>query len=179
MAVPGVRESEGPVIETTDEAVTYLEMVARRESGDLAEAALIVTRTLRQATQTLADHAQAAGVPGVREGDGAGVSDEALRRLAEKLYGEPALGIYAGLCRVAEEVAEEARREEQKRIEPLIWMAWRDLEWHRCRGAKPAMVPMLAPSVCRELLRAAGVDPDGPPPPEVESYQRRIKGEER
>lgn len=105
------------MIETTDEAVTYLEMVARRESGDLAEAALIVTRTLRQATQTLADHAQASGV---REGGGAGVSDKALRRLAEKLYGEPALGIYAGLCRVAEEVAEEARREEQKRIEGIV-----------------------------------------------------------
>ena len=43
------------MIETTDEAVTYLEMVARRESGDLAEAALIVTRELRQARQTIAD----------------------------------------------------------------------------------------------------------------------------
>lgn len=165
------------MIETTDEAVTYLEMVARRESGDLAEAALIVTRTLRQATQTLADHAQASGV---REGDGAGVSDKGLRRLAEESFRAECREVCMDCAtKFARRVAEEARREERERIEPLIWMAWRDLEWHRCRGAKPAMVPMLAPSVCRELLRAAGVDPDGPPPPEVESYQRRIKGEER
>lgn len=135
------------MIETTDQALECLEAwVGDRGQtfpSERKQAALLVTRALRQARQALAE------MPPLRTAPVAG--DEELRRLAEELYGEPALGIYAGLRRVAEE----ARRQERERIEGIVREAAKPRPGWCPRSPRDA-----AEQTCDEILR-------------------RIKGEER
>lgn len=114
------------MIETPDEAVTYLEMVARRESGDLAEAALIVTRTLRLSEerdrlaeaenealiQTSGDLCEACGWRGKRGGSCAFCENAALRAERNELLHQQQNGYPS-----VEEVGIEGLRQHIKGLE--------------------------------------------------------------
>lgn len=105
------------MIENSEQALAYLEAVVAGEiapeNPECREAALIVTRGLRQATQALADHA--AAVP-------AGpVDDKALRQMAEEWLAHQANGApweadVVALTAQMRRVADAARREEREKL---------------------------------------------------------------